>query len=431
MWGALSNLSITILTVKIRINNIIFTGNDIQLFDNTEFVIPEGGITLFLGENGSGKTTLSYIIAKFWPYLVFKSLDGDIKYDEKIQEKEDAQNFWRKLSYTFQDPDCQYTELKVADELNLMIPNRTQRDNVIDKYQLGKFLDRNINTLSYGEKQRLLWAREFSSDKDFYFLDEVGSYLDFKWQEVLFKDMLELKTQGKTICIFGHINRHIKFDKIFRIENRKIELLNDIPSFENSFDYQYDKLFGKQLMSFSSCFLKRGSTKIKVDINFTLSEKEIILISGHNGSGKSSVFLAIAGITKRPKNVINILNGTAVRIVLQNPYSQTIESNIESLISGININQLSDSFKWLKEIGNSRDPLSLSYGEQKAIHILSALYSDAEIVLIDEFYTGLSNKMKVALEIEIIKALNNGKGIIISSHPDVKDNLPYSKIITL
>jgi energy-coupling factor transport system ATP-binding protein len=429
--GALSNSSLTILTVKIRINNIIFTGNDIQLFDNSEFVIPEGGITLFLGENGSGKTTLSYIIAKFWPYLVLKSLNGDIKYDEKIQEKEDAQHFWRKLSYTFQDPDCQYTELNVADELNLMIPNRTQRDYVIEKYELTKFLNRNISTLSYGEKQRLLWAREFSSDKNFYFLDEVGSYLDIKWQEVLFKDLHELKTKGKTICIFGHINRHIKFDKIFRIENRKIELLNDIPIFKNGFDYQYDKLFGKQLMSFTPCFLKRGNTKIKLDINFTLSEKEIIMISGNNGSGKSSLFLAIAGIIKKKKNAINILKGNNVRIVLQNPYSQTIESSIESLLSGININQLSDSFLWLKEIDNSRDPLSLSYGEQKAIHILTALYSDAKIVLIDEFYTGLSNKMKVALEIEIIKALNNEKGVIISSHPDVKDNLPYSQIISL
>ena len=120
-----------------------------------------------------------------------------------------------------------------------------------------------------------------------------------------------------------------------------------------------------------------------------------------------------------------------MRIVLQNPYSQTIESSIESLISGIKINALSDSFIWLKEIDRSRDPLSLSYGEQKAIHILSALYSNVKIVLIDEFYTGLSNNMKTALEIEIINALNNGKGVIISSHPDVKDNLPYSQIITL
>lgn len=417
--------------MKISLNNTLFKENDFLLFDDNVIDIPIGGASLFIGENGSGKTTLSYILAQFWPHLVLNSLSGEILYNNNLPDKNDARNFWKQLSYTFQDPDCQYTELKVEDELNLMIPNRVQRDYVIEKYELAKFLNRNISTLSYGEKQRLLWAREFSSNKNFYFLDEVGSYLDSKWQEVLFKDLHELKIKGKTICIFGHLNRNIEFDKIFRIENGKIELLNDIPAFKNGFEYEYENQFGNQLMSFTPCFLKRGNTKIKFDINFTLSEKEIIMISGNNGSGKSSLFLAIAGIIKKTKNAINILKGNNVRIVLQNPYSQTIESSIESLISGIKINQLSDTFTWLKEIDRSRDPLSLSYGEQKAIHILSALYSDAKIILIDEFYTGLSNNMKTALEIEIINALNNGKGVIISSHPDVKDNLPYSQIITL
>jgi energy-coupling factor transporter ATP-binding protein EcfA2 len=141
-------------------------------------------------------------------------------------------------------------------------------------------------------------------------------------------------------------------------------------------------------MSFSSCLLKRGSTRLKIDKSFTLSEREIILINGQNGSGKSSILLAIADLINKPKDVIKFYNDPSVRLVLQNPYSQTIESSIESLLSGIETNQLNDSFNWLKELDKPRDPLSLSYGEQKAIHILSALYSSAKIVLIDEFYTG-------------------------------------------
>jgi energy-coupling factor transport system ATP-binding protein len=420
-----------IFTVLIRIHNASFKDQNILLFDVNEIKLPIGSTSIFIGENGSGKTTLSYIIAQFWPHLVLNSLSAEILYDDHLPSLKEARQFWRKLSYTFQDPDCQYTELKVEDELDLMIPDRSQRDSIIAKYELAKFLNRNINTLSYGEKQRLLWAREFSSNKDFYLLDEVGSYLDSKWQEVLFNDLKELKKRGKTICIFGHFKKVITFDNIFKVEGKKIELLSNMPAFNNEFEYTYDKQLGLQLLSFSSCILKRGKTRIKFDINFTLSEKEIILINGDNGSGKSSLFLALAGIIQKPKNVINILFGTKVRIVFQNPYSQTIESSIESLISDININQLSDSFLWLKEIEKSRDPLSLSYGEQKAIHVLSALYSDAKIILIDELYTGLSNKMRVALEIEIIKSLNSGKGVVISSHPNIKDNLPYSKVINL
>lgn len=419
------------MIVEISLVNIKFTNQVDNLLNDTVLTVDTGSFNIFLGNNGSGKTTLSYLISQFHPYLVLNNMEVDIFINDKKLNLKDAEFFWKSLSYTFQDPDCQYTELKVIDELNQMIPDYQLREKIIEKYQLIKFLKRNINTLSYGEKQRLLWAREFAADKDFYFLDEVGSYFDAYWQKVLFNDLHELKSKGKTICIFGHLHHNIKFDRIYQIENKEIKIINQIPRISYKVDFDCPKRVGKKILSFKPCVIKRGSNRIELDISFDLHENEIILIKGDNGSGKSSLFLSLANLIKQPKKAIAFCYNTSARVVFQNPYSQTIESTISSLLKGIKIESLDNSLNWIKQLDNSRDPLSLSFGEQKAIHVLSALHSKSKIILIDEFYTGLSEKLKQALEIEVVKALNSGKGIIISSHPNIEDSLPYSKKISI
>ncbi len=163
-----------------------------------------GKIIAITGPNGSGKTTLGYIIAQFAPHLIMHRLTGDVSYNGIGGDRASAEALWGDLSYTFQNPDSQYTELRLQDELTRAVPSKEVLADIISKYDLGDLAGRSFANMSYGERQRSLWARDWSSDRELYILDEVGSYLDLRWQTVLAEDLCELRNRGKMIVLLGH-----------------------------------------------------------------------------------------------------------------------------------------------------------------------------------------------------------------------------------
>lgn len=174
--------------MRIRTENIkvsldsreILKGIDIDV-NNKEFI----GI---IGPNGSGKSTLLKCI-----YRTLKPNAGIINFDEINIKNISIKETSKKISVLSQhnENDFDFT----VKEMVLMgrSPHKTflQRDSEKDyhimnealkKVEMIDFKERNFNTLSGGEKQRVILARALTQEADSIILDEPTNHLDIKYQ---------------------------------------------------------------------------------------------------------------------------------------------------------------------------------------------------------------------------------------------------------
>ena len=107
------------------------------------------------------------------------------------------------------------------------------RANLIE---VVKRLPNNIDTLigeggvrlSGGQNKRLALARAFYHGKNIVIMDEATSSLDIESENYIAEQIKELKG-NVTIIIISHHNNILKYcDKIYKIEDKKIKLLNTV-----------------------------------------------------------------------------------------------------------------------------------------------------------------------------------------------------------
>lgn len=176
--------------------------------------LKKGSIIGLLGRNGTGKSTVINILSgKLVPNLgnynneeegwqdVIKYYKGtELKtYFEKIQEKQ------VKVSIK---PQQVYNLLKTFNgtgkELIEKYDERGISNYLINKLDLKKSVEFNVDEISGGELQRLVIAASMAKDADFYFFDEPSSYNDIYQRTKISRIIRELAAAGKSIMIVEH-----------------------------------------------------------------------------------------------------------------------------------------------------------------------------------------------------------------------------------
>ncbi len=174
------------------------------------------------------------------------------------------------------------------------------------------------------------------------------------------------------------------------------------------------------------------------DINFTLDNKKIFGLLGANGAGKTSLFRAIAGLSKVDsgeilffkKNITNINLEKRAQLGLSYVPQEnslfddlTLEDNLKSVIE-LKFSSLTDQKKKemdqlinLMGLNEKRTTAAkfLSGGEKRKTEILRAVLLEAKYLLLDEPFAGV-DPISVEEIIKILKNLKNNLGVFISDH---------------
>lgn len=170
------------------------------VLDGLELDIQDRGIIAVLGPNGSGKTTLiKSILGMVIPdkgtiSINGKSLKKSWKYRKEIDYLPQIANFPGNLSVS--------ELLRMIKDLR---GNARRDKEMIAYFGLDKFIDKKLNNLSGGMKQKVNLVLTFMFDSPLIILDEPTTGLDpvsmIKLKELLFRE----KANGKTILITSHI----------------------------------------------------------------------------------------------------------------------------------------------------------------------------------------------------------------------------------
>ncbi|MDR2397989.1 MAG: ABC transporter ATP-binding protein [Spirochaetaceae bacterium] len=177
-----------------------------------------------IGPNGSGKSTL---IKTFFSIVAYQK--GEILLNGKNIRNISRKSIARMVSYIGQETGMgfDFTVREVVEMGRYPYGSkrnvRTIATEALKVLGIGHFLNRNIRTLSGGERKLVYLARTIAQETDTVILDEPTNHLDIKHQLLIMK---YLKDSGKTVLIVIHdLHWAAKFcDELYLINQGRVFL---------------------------------------------------------------------------------------------------------------------------------------------------------------------------------------------------------------
>lgn len=184
-----------------------------------------------------------------------------------------------------------------------------------------------------------------------------------------------------------------------------------------------------------------GPVKVLFDVDFTLENNEIQALIGENGAGKSTLMKILTGIYKKDSGEIKIndklvsinsiqdsqnykiaivnqeLNVFKEMTVLENLFVGKEISNNGIINNKEQIKLANSIFKRLGiKLNHETKVKELSIGMQQMLEIAKSLVNDAEVIIMDEPTSALTEK-EIEILFGVIKKLKkDGKSIVYISH---------------
>jgi len=207
----------------IELKNITLKYGDYEVLRDISFNIKKGEFTSIIGPNGAGKSTVLKAIMKN-----IELASGDISIKEKsiknITHREKAciigfvpQEFNISFDFTVYDIVAMGRNPYIAKFKKSKFDDNKIIEESLQKTNTYEFKDKYFNSLSGGEKQRVIIARALAQQPEILILDEATSSLDIHHQ----LDILELihslnREDGLTVLTIMHdLNLASRFsDKI-------------------------------------------------------------------------------------------------------------------------------------------------------------------------------------------------------------------------
>jgi iron complex transport system ATP-binding protein len=200
------------------------------LFTDLNLTLPEKRLICLIGRNGAGKSTLLRTLAG-----MKKPLAGNVFLDGKMMSKMSEKEISKRLSIVLTDPvKVPYMtvndlvmfgryphfggQVKITPEDNAIV------SSAIHSVGIEDLKNRQLTTLSDGERQKAILARSIAQQTDFIILDEPAAFLDFPSKIELMRLLKKLvKEHSKAILLSTHdIEMSIAIsDMLWLIDNQR------------------------------------------------------------------------------------------------------------------------------------------------------------------------------------------------------------------
>ncbi len=342
----------------IEINNLNFAYpmEREKTLKNVNLHLEKNDFLMITGRSGSGKSTLARAIAGTVPNFYSGSIGGEIKIGGRSLKDMSHRERAEKVTMVFQDPEIQLMMNKVHREVAFGLENIGVEEDIIKRrvYEALQFsgilhlADRDIASLSGGEKQKVAVASALVYMPDCIILDEPTSQLDPSSAEEMLNIVKKINEElGITIIVIEQrVNRwfdtvdsiavmdngilelfenkkdfyyncnkrqfmfmpdYLKFFKKMGFENMpdnfkdaRVKILNSSLNVKPENEVAADEIQGdkNEILSVKKLNCKYGSKQVLKDVGFTVKKGEFIAIMGANGAGKSTLLKTILGLKK-------------------------------------------------------------------------------------------------------------------------------------
>jgi len=177
----------------IRARGVARRFGDKRALEPVDFELPRGGFLVVTGPNGSGKTTLLRLCAGL---LIPTSGELEVRAERG------------QLGYLAHEP-LVYRELTAIENLDLYgrlyrVPERRERVGMLlERFGLWEARGERTGSYSRGMLQRLALCRALLHDPELVILDEPANALDEAGEELLERELEELRRE-RTLLVASH-----------------------------------------------------------------------------------------------------------------------------------------------------------------------------------------------------------------------------------
>lgn len=449
----------------LRLEHIYKSFPGVKALQDVSLSIGKGEVRGLVGENGAGKSTLMKILTG-----VYEKDEGKIvisNEEVKISNPLEAQKHG--LSIIFQEMNL-VDNLSIAENIYVgRLPKKGIKGidwNAVDKQAmelikrvgLTEKTSTKVEQLSIAEKQMVEIAKALSFHSKIIIMDEPSASLTDSELEHLFEIIEALKKEGITIIYISH-----RLDEIFRLCNtvtviRDGQVIDTQPIELLDRETIISKMVGRSMEQEYPTRNRVPDNEVimKVEdlsrdskfhhVSFEVKKGEILGIAGLVGSGRTEIVRCIFGADKAssgriylkgkevqihsPKDAIR--NGIALvtedrkgqgLVLAESVAKNTTLARLESiclkgLINKKREQQVADNY--LKQL-HTKAPsvhtscLSLSGGNQQKVVLAKWLYTEADVLILDEPTRGIDVGAKYEIYQLMNQLVDEGKSIIMIS----------------
>ena len=460
----------------IEFKNVSFTYDSVDRnagIYNVNLKIDDGEVIVFCGESGCGKTTISRLSNGLIPGYYTGTLEGEvIVRDYKISQNP-IDELSRYVGSVFQNPRTQFFNVDSTSEIafaceNFEVPREeicTRIGKVTQELNIRNLLDRNLFSMSGGEKQKIACASAAVMEPEIYVLDEPSSNLDIGTIEMLKAIINKWKEKKATIIIAEHRLRYLIdiADKFIYMKDGQIHTIFTNEEFKR---LSNDILNNMGLRSINPVNFKDLKNFIKVDSkiniknfefsynktpflnikNTLLPQNAIIAVLGSNGSGKSTFSKCLCGVEEKAKGVLEIETDTySTRerlrkcfMVMQDVNHQLFTESVkEEILLSIEDNENEEQM--VKEICKKLNlmefldchPMSLSGGQKQRVAIAGVVALRPDILILDEATSMLDPEGRLELIKIVQKIRQDHQMTVISITHDLDEVAMSDRVLVM
>lgn len=428
--------------VDIQELSFTYSGSASPALEKINLQIYPGQFLTVTGSSGCGKSTLALCLAGFIPHAYAGKMEGVVRIQGRNTGDYPAGGLSGMVGLVQQDPETQLCTLTVSDEVafgpeNLCMPPAEIRDRVSFALEVVGALDlkeRQVHTLSGGEKQRVAIASVLAMTPALLILDEPTAYLDPACTKEVLQALTKLRQEHEiSIIVMEH-----RLEKLLPISDRLL-LMHQGKIISNSRPKECPKIAvaaGRRvvvtsalkqekqdvfpsekkeekvpLLSVENLSAGYESREVLSGISFAAYPGETIAVMGDNGSGKTTLIHTLLGLLKPKAGTVYLagedISGVKVThrarnmgITFQNPNHQIFERTVfkEAALPSFflskqppreierKIDLLLEKFGLKQYI--DKNPFTLSLGEKKRLTLVSVLTYSPRVLILDEPLVG-------------------------------------------
>ncbi|MRG61799.1 ATP-binding cassette domain-containing protein [Agromyces sp. CFH 90414] len=459
----------------LEMRGITKTFPGVKALANVNLEVKRGEVHAICGENGAGKSTLMKVLSGVYP---FGTYDGDIVFENEVVEFKDLTDSEAKGIVIIHQELALSPYLSIAENIFLNNEQKG-RGGLIDwnktNFEASKLLARvglrenpttKIMDIGVGKQQLVEIAKALSKEVKLLILDEPTAALNDEDSDHLLDLILHLKGQGITSIIISHKLNEIKkvadsvtvirdgktIETIAKSDVTEDRIIKDMVGRDLEHRYpDHTPHLGDELLRVEdwTAHHPQDSTRVVVDgVNLNVRAGEIVGIAGLMGAGRTEFAMSLFGhsygsrisgkVFLRGKEIRTrtvseaIENGIAYATEDRKTYGLNLIEDIKRNISMASLKKLenfglvhdNEEYKVATEFKQSMNIKApnvlvktgkLSGGNQQKVVLSKWIYSDPDVLILDEPTRGIDVGAKYEIYTIINRLAADGKGIIVIS----------------
>lgn len=405
-------LDLTDLSVRL-------SGEARPILRDLELSLPPGRTMGIGGRSGCGKSTLLHTIAGLIPWLRPADIGGELLLaGESLIDLDPGQRA-HLLATCLDRPDAQLFLATVRHEITAACRLHRCEDRISGlalTFGISRLMDRRIGELSSGQRQRVALACTFAACPRPVLLDEPTAHLDADGVAALCGAIAEADDRGGSFVVVEQAGWRLgrSLHSWALLEGGRVApgAPPEAPSFPGPAAAE-----NRIVLSCRGLAVARGERTLLSDADFQLRAGEVALLTGANGTGKSTLAQVLSGLRRPLRGRVD--GGRRVVLMLPSAELQLFAGSVAAEVTAAGAGR-EETARVLRrhrlEHLAARAPWTLSRGErQRLVHAALDLMRP-DVMIVDEPAQGLDPEDLAVFVNLVHRRAEKGRAYLIISH---------------